>query len=272
MRVTMGDVESRFCRSREARKRLDRWRADNSRQAVVETMCAHSSDFANEISSQEIADVCEKIGLDAGLHALGNLAKVNSSMKAVQDWWPSFAFTHVFHLVLEDERRLLFFHELVRHPRFRELIWPDAAALVDRLNTGDGNASFMKRVRDSIRWRIALAYYAHIKELYAGSLLRENGFPVVAHPVADALFRTDFWIDDTNVDLFLPNGAFRSRDSMGGRKLRAIDLLSDAQPCFRNISLVCPAVHKFGQVHLPDSVALVETFQAAWSSLPSRAC
>ncbi|UPG93897.1 hypothetical protein [Luteibacter aegosomatissinici] len=263
----MHDVEARFCRSREARNLLGHWTRDNSRKHVVETMCSHTSSFTNEISSEEIARVCARIGSDEALHALGRLAKANSNEKAVRNWWPVFAFTHVFHLILEDERRLLFFDELIRHPRFRKLIWPDATALIDRLAASNSDPAFMQRVRDSVRWRIALAYYAHVKELYAGSILRERGFPVVMHPVADALFRTDLWIDNINIDLFLPNGAYRSRDSSGGRKRRAADILADAQPCFRNITLVCPAVHKFGEVRLPDQVALVGTFRAAWSSL-----
>lgn len=82
--------------------------------------------------------------------------------------------------------------------------------------------------------------------------------------MADALFRVDLWIGDTNVSLFIGNARFRSGDS--GRKARPEEILASADPPFRVASLELPTQHRFGEVHLPRRAVI----ERAASSIEGR--
>ena len=82
-------------------------------------------------------------------------------------------------------------------------------------------------------------------------MLRAEGLDVRAHPLADALFRVDAWVDSTILCLYIRNARFR--DGSRGRKPRAADILAGARPPFRYAELRLATSHVFGCVHLPEA-------------------
>ncbi|MCO8127269.1 hypothetical protein NHL50_08615 [Acidimicrobiia bacterium EGI L10123] len=112
--------------------------------------------------------------------------------------------------------------------------------------------------------RVGNAYYSFLRELYVVALLRDRGVDARFHPLADALFRVDLWVDRTNVSLFIGNNLFRS--STTGCKDRPELFLADASPPFQHESIQLPVQHRFGVVHLPE----VDAVRELASRLPSR--
>jgi hypothetical protein len=84
--------------------------------------------------------------------------------------------------------------------------------------------------------------------------LRDMGVPAQVHPLADALFRTDFWVDNTNIDLYISNPRYKTQ--FGGRKSKSEAMLRDANPAFNFAVLELQTRHEFGTVHLPDRQAI----------------
>jgi len=50
-----------------------------------------------------------------------------------------------------------------------------------------------------------------VREQCVQAVLRDESHDVRQHPLADVLFRVDFWIEDTNFDLFTGNHLFPPR-------------------------------------------------------------
>jgi hypothetical protein len=103
----------------------------------------------------------------------------------------------------------------------------------------------------AVRWRIGLAYYSFVREIYTIAVLRSAGLDVRAHPLADALFRVDAWLGRTVLSLYIRNPRFR--DGARGRKPRTQEILSGAEPPFRFEEIRLSPGHEFGCIHLPDA-------------------
>ena len=244
--TTAGEVVARFGRSRTAGRALQQWRNDRRRAEVVEAVEAHTSDVIYRLTTGDVRDVAVRTE-----HALGDVRKRDvDDLVEVRDWNPPFAFTHVFHLVTEHLGTVPTFQrfrEVCRDvPVLRRNLWDPALNAVARSGGGP-------RARAAMRWRIGNAYYSFVRELYVLAALRESGVPVQAHPLADALFRTDLFGGDVNVDVYVVNG--RYRDAGGGRKHRSEFMLRDAVPPFRSVVLELETCHDFGVVHLPSDGA-----------------
>lgn len=256
--VSGTQVEAMFVsRSRQADAVLRRWQQDPTKQAVVPAVSNHVAAVVHQLTPDDVTRVCEDTQ-----HALGAVARtVAMKSERIRDWHPAFAFSHIFHIVTEQLGHVPTWQDFKRiRGDLDTMLWQPArteivAARDVLLSQANRRAAQMDSVsanevaRDAMTWRIGNAYYSFLRELYVLAVLREAGADARVHPLADALFRTDLWVDDTLASLFVGNSFFR--DEGGGRKPKSADLLSDAQPPFRFVTIELPVQRKFGVVHLP---------------------
>ncbi|WP_410608787.1 hypothetical protein [Amycolatopsis sp. lyj-109] len=66
-----------------------------------------------------------------------------------------------------------------------------------------------KLASDALRWRFGNAYYSFLREVHTLVYLRGNGLDVRFHPLADALFRIDSWMDDAVFSIWVASENFR---------------------------------------------------------------
>lgn len=78
------------------------------------------------------------------------------------------------------------------------------------------------------------------------------------HPLADALFRTDCWVDRSVVSLYIGNLKYRDEieERHAGRKTRVDELLGSATTDFNFIPITLPAADRYGDVFLPSDTDL----------------
>lgn len=102
---------------------------------------------------------------------------------------------------------------------------------------------------EAMWWRLGNAYYSTLRELYVLAVWRCMGQPVEYHVLADALFRADFWVEDTVISLFVINAQYRDGGG-AGRKPHPAEILGDCA-AFRFAELPRVTRHEYGTVHLP---------------------
>jgi hypothetical protein len=249
--TTASDVIDRYAkRSELASARLQSWRADPTKAAVVPRVESHVVSAMYDVTPDDVISVCERTE-----HALGEVRKADAMrVEEIRDWHPAFAFTHVFHFAVEETKRLPTYSEFRDYCRddafANTALWAPAQEAIDRAATSCGR----QIARDAMRWRIGNAYYSFIREAFVLAVLRDSGLDAELHPLADALFRVDLWIANVNVSLFIGNNTFRSETL--GRKDRPEHLLSDASPPFGFHSIQLTTQHRFGVVHLPARVEI----------------
>ena len=256
--VTSHDVIEHFAgRSAHAQRLLNQWRRHAGRVEVVPAVESHVAVVAHEQTPTSVADVCRQTE-----HALGNVkwAKVKS-VASIHDWHPNFAFTHVLHQDLEERGHIPTWQELKVaggpwHSRIRgvAIAQRDQAAEVLR-RSGATEAEAKHLASDAMQWRLGNAYYSFLRELFVVATLRDSGIDARCHPLADALFRADAWVDNTVISLYIGNPKYLT--SVTGRKNSAAQLLSDARPPFTFLAMELATQHKFGVVHLPDPLSIV---------------
>jgi hypothetical protein len=248
METTAREVIATFAVTPRARTLLERWRTDTARPQVPRVVLRHTARVLYRLEPPEIEKTCQ-----ATEHPLGDISKrVATAVRPVVDWRPDFAFTHVMHLAMEA---------LGTVPTFGDFTRFCAEDAVGRAALGDPARRAAEDARrqgyppgpvaQAIRWRIGLAYYSFVREMYTIAGLRAAGLDVRAHPLADALFRVDAWTGGTVLSLYIRNSAFR--DGAHGRKPRTRSILAGASPPFRYEELRLDTRHEFGCVHLPEA-------------------
>jgi len=248
MQTTAAEVIATFAVTPQARKLLRRWQADQARPQVPPVVMRHVMRTLYTLEPAHIEAVCA-----ASEHPLGNIRKETAmAVRPVVDWRPDFAFTHVLHLALESLGHFPTFGEFTRFcaddPVGRRALGNPARQIREHARRlGYPNA----QAAQAVRWRIGLAYYSFAREAYTIAVLRDTGLDVRAHPLADALFRVDAWVDRTILSLYIRNAKFR--DGNRGRKPRVADIFSRVQPPFCYEELRLPTGHAFGCVHLPEA-------------------
>lgn len=266
------EVIERFTRSgsaREATRKLERWRRGPRRHRVVPPVMAHETAVVDDLQPGDVLAVCQRIAADKREHALGDIRRtVVSDVPFIRDWFPDFAYTHVLHFVAEAAGRLLTFNEYARHPVFKDAMYGDIRQAVQDAMARNGVSETL--AKQAVRWRIGNAYYAFLKEQFVFAGMREEGFEVKQHPLADALFRVDCWVGETNIDLYVTNPRFRSDRQGAGRKVKSSELLADAVPPFKNIVMECDVRHTYGDVHLPDEDSVKRACQKLLESGVTR--
>ena len=227
------------------------WRQDPRRVEVAPAVIAHHADVVQQLSPTDVEDLCRRTE-----HALGEVkSRDAASIESIRDWHSPFATLHVLHFVTEQAGLLPTWEEFrsaVEKSPFRSMSRDPADAAVQRaIAEGHDPAA----ARGAMRWRIGNFYYSFLREQYVQAILRDEGHDVRQHPLADVLFRVDFWIEDTNFDLFIGNHLFR--DGAEVRKLSSQVILADALPPFRVRTLQLPTEHAFGRVHLPSREVII---------------
>jgi hypothetical protein len=248
METTAREVIATFAVTPRARGLLRQWQADSARPQVSRTVLGHTARVLYELEPSRIEITCQ-----ATEHPLGDIRKrVATAVRPVVDWRPDYAFTHVMHLAMETLGTLPTFQDFVRFcaedPVGRAALGDPARQARERAYR-QGYA--LEHAAQAVRWRIGLAYYSFVREMYTIAVLRASGLDVRAHPLADALFRVDAWTRRTVLSLYIRNARFR--DGARGRKPRTWDILAGAQPPFRYEELRLATRHEFGCVHLPEA-------------------
>ncbi|WP_156365797.1 hypothetical protein [Nocardiopsis sp. NRRL B-16309] len=188
-------------------------------------------------------------------HALGNLRPGQGyKVESIRDWRPDFAFSHIFHFHLEERGRMFSFEEFREwstldrfQPMFHTPAW-------EKIKEAIAGGYSEQEAKNSLRWRIGIAYYSFVREMYVVARFRELGLDARFHPLADALFRTDTWIGDTSVALYIRNDAFRN--GKVGRKPPAEKILGGEESGLKFIGLGIPTQPIWGEVHFPDDRAV----------------
>ncbi|MGW5740257.1 hypothetical protein [Amycolatopsis sp. NPDC003861] len=231
------------------------WINDRSRSRVVELVMKHETRYLYQLTLADVKKVC-----DATEHALGLVKRKEAeSVVETRNWFPEFAFTHIMHHYLETRRSLPtwqnFYHFLFYSDEGNSLIgiatrWHKAERLAGGVSE--------KLARDALRWRFGNAYYSFLREVHMLVYLRENGFDVRSHPLADALFRIDGWMGDAVISIWVANENFRREKGFDpqGRKDRVKDLLAGSVPSFRFVDIELDKAEKWGCVHLSSDSAL----------------
>lgn len=220
---------------------------------MVDLVTRHVTLALYQLTPDDVQGVCRRTA-----HPLRRIDKARiASVAGARDWYPTFAFTHLFHHYLELFAKLPtwddFYHFLFGTARGNELFGNEIREEKNRLlriaaKTGrtDINETL---VGDALRWRVGLAYYSFLREVYSVVSLRSREIDVHVHPLADAVCRVDAWVDDTIISLWVTNQLFRTKTD--GRKLTAAQLLKgSAQFDFLDIDL--DKATKYGRVHLPS--------------------
>ena len=246
-KTTAVEVIERFAgRSKAAADRLKTWRGDPNKADVVPVVQAHTVAAVYRLTPSDVERVCK--GTE---HALGEVKKsIAEQVVDIRDWHPAFAFTHVFHFATEALGALPTYQDFRSFCKDdkhgREMLWRPAQEAVSRAELKWGRDASLA----AMRWRVGNAYYSFLREMYVLAVLRDWGTDAHVHPLADALFRADLWVGNTNVSLFIGNGRFR--DGSSGRKEKPEHLFSDAQPPFGFQAIELKTQHEFGAVHLPS--------------------
>ncbi|WP_062987678.1 hypothetical protein [Nocardia anaemiae] len=231
---------------RTASTALKTWRRRPGREYVAEKVLAHVTTAAYTVASEDISQL-------ATPHSLGSISRRQAQkIASIRDWNPDFAFTHLFHFALEDLGGVFTwdqFQQWSRQPHVQPWLWVPAHAAVERARE---QGFTYPQARDAMRWRIGIAYYSFLRELYVIAALRERGLPMRCHPLADALFRIDAWCDDVLLELFISNNTFRAGTAHPtGRKPGVSAYFSD-QPRFKMVSYEMQPQRIYGRVHLPS--------------------
>lgn len=253
-RTTSGDVLQQFCVSPRTQEIYANWESDRRRVDVAPVVMAHEAKLVYELTTADVEAVCRQTE-----HALGEVRRFNGErVAAIVDWHPNFAFTHMFHVCMERMQCLPTYQD------FRSYAYDDELghrmlgepALARVWEVADQGVP-ERLARDAMRWRVGNAYYSFLREVYTVVQLRSMGIDLRVHPLADALFRVDAWVDDKVVSLRVGNKKFRQGDG-AGRKMPPERLLADVKPAFEFDTIELSPATEFGAVHLPSPEHIAE--------------
>jgi hypothetical protein len=247
------EVKTKFVVTDAMNREYWNWRKNPRRQRVVALVSKHTTQVLYKLTPDDVAKVCENTE-----HPLGNIQKTKvESIRQARDWNPSFAFTHLFHYFLERKGFLPywqhFYNFLFYEEEGRSLFGREVSAQKKLILKGGRVGKDL--AGEALKWRIGLACYSFLREVYSVVALRARGVDARVHPLADALFRTDAWVDNIIISMWVSNEVYRSKGA--GRKKRVNDLLNGANPlCYLDIPL--DRATEFGRVHLPSDEAITQ--------------
>jgi len=144
---------------------------------------------------------------------------------------------------------------------FREyLLEPDIAPLFikpmwDKLQLALPASYNRVAVKRALHWRIGKMYYSVMREVDFMVRLRErHGIQLKYHLLADVRLKSDFWLDDSIVSIFLANSRYRAKTS--GRKQTAKDFLEDAKPPFSFVDVEFENQFERGKLYRIDEATI----------------
>lgn len=249
--VTSAEVVEFFTRSARASNELKNWQSDDRRKKVVPRILPHVNSILLHLTTKDVYGVARHTE-----HALGNVRKEDiKDISKVSDWHPNFAMTHVFGIVVEKLGYLPTYQDFrsaCESEEFYEMLWGPAQDLISEL-INDGGVD-PNVARGAMRWRVGNAYYSFIREALVLARMRERKLDAVSHPLADALFKTDIWVGNVAIELFMESKKYKSQEKTLNkqRKIKAREFLSDARPPLEFYDMVLPPATRYGVVKFPD--------------------
>lgn len=251
--VSGEEVESLFTSgSPTADAAFQRWLRDPTKRVVRDVVRIHRTEFVLRLTPDAVERTCEETE-----HALGEVRRKDAeAIVAIRDWHPDFAFCHIFHAVVEENGSIPTWQELKAiRGQLDTMLWAPARKIIAETaslisSRSQSLEAYRQRCRNAMQWRIGNAYYSFLREMYVVSVLRSLGVDALVHPLADALFRTDLWVDRTLVSLYVGNSTYKHAGR--GRKQSTEQMLGDARPPFALLDLELGVRREFGNVHLPS--------------------
>lgn len=246
------EVLDHFCTSPGTRSIYGAWEHDPRRYNVVPVVLEHRTRLIYQLSEEDVKRVCQ-----ATVHALGNVRRADGErVRSIVDWHPDFAFTHMFHVCMEQIQALPTYQDFRRFtqhdPLGQKMLGSPAREKVSQAERENFSPAL---ARDAMQWRVGNAYYSFLREVHTVVQLRRRGIDLRVHPLADALFRVDAWTGRKALSLRVGNKKF-GLGADAGRKHRPEQLLADLSPGFEFRTIELPPASRFGQVHLPSAVDL----------------
>jgi hypothetical protein len=247
LRTRAEDVLQQFCTSSRTQRIYKAWHQDPRRAQVVPVVMGHQSQLIYELTPDDVRSVCRRTE-----HALGEVRRAEGeSVKALVDWHPNFAFTHMFHVCMEQAHALPTYQEFRNFANCSDLGWemlggPARGKVSEVVTEGVSRCT----ARAAMRWRVGNAYYSFLREVYTVVELRSRGVDLRVHPLADALFRVDAWVGSKALSLLIGNRRYRHGEG-GGRKVLPENLLADVYPPLEFEKIELQPADEFGRVHLP---------------------
>ncbi|KAA9154565.1 hypothetical protein FPZ12_031530 [Amycolatopsis acidicola] len=274
METTGEEVRETFLITPQAVAVHHRWEHNKDRLAhgVIATMRDHVTRAIYDCSLSTFDWIEQR-----HVHPLGNIAQEDiEHIVAARDWYPNFAFVHIFHLLMEQLGRPPLWSEYEdfcntpdglakigkNYGILKERIFDqEITRLKARFPRGKGLEHRARTLASaSLNWRAGNAYYGFMRDMYTAVALRSRGLDVRVHPIADALFRTDAWSGNNILSIYVGNPAFRESSTKNGkeyhkgRKMRVDEILAESSFCFHTLAL--PAARRHGVFHFPSDADL----------------
>ncbi|MEQ4725726.1 hypothetical protein [Nonomuraea sp. B19D2] len=258
--TTAEDVLDLFKVTSPTEVAFSKWTGDATKVDVVPHVMAHRVSFVYDLTPEDVERVCNATKRDRRNHALGDVKRKEAeSVTDIVDWHPAFAFIHALHYAIESLREIptwLEFSRFIRDdPKANAMLWNPACQMARTVSDAPDGPSW-RVAWDSVRWRLGNAYYSFLREMYVVSNLRASGLDIRVHPLADALFKVDFWCGRTICSLFVKNAKFHKDNE--GRKISPRQLMRDAAPKFHFHDIQLDKATEWGRVHLPSTEQLRE--------------
>ncbi|MEV7548481.1 hypothetical protein AB0N89_02530 [Amycolatopsis sp. NPDC089917] len=286
METTADEVRDTFLVTPQAKGVYLSWENNPKRIAhgVVSTMRDH---VTKEIYNCTL-DTFEWVK-ENHAHPLEGIKKKDiAHIDLASNWEPDFAFVHLFHLLMEDLGRPPLWSEfdkfayetdvglkmfgserLERQKRIYELELKRLRAEHPTWKGLEHKANAL--AKGSLDWRVGLAYYGFMREMYTAVALRERGLDVRVHPLADANFRADAWIGQSILSVFVINPKYKVEDQQHAEKFqkgrkKAVEELFPGN-LFDFVELTMESAQEYGKFHFPTeaSIGEVEGFLRAGS-------
>lgn len=285
--TTASEVLALFSSSSAATTAYQHWSDDASRVGVRAVVQGHVSAAVYNVTVNDLGKLKLRILDDSddrfprgrpanlldeeALHPLTAIKK--EAVKGVlnaRDWNPPLAFNHAFHYLIEKRGGKLF-----TYPEFRAACKEDSVLYEllykseeDLLGSVHGDESRAFTLECAMRWRLGCAYYAFLKELWILSWSAKWEIPLRVHPLADTLFRTDFWTPggEQAFAMYIRNRFYQDAldSDVGitrGRKNPMADYASAVFAKLGRIQIDTPT--HFGTVEYPNAAQIKTYFTSA---------
>lgn len=250
-RTTASDVVEHFRRTERAHEIYRDW-LNYRHEKVVHRVMSHRAEALYRLTPADVDLVCDSTSQWRENHALGRIRRADGeSVSEIVKWTSDFAISFVPCHLFEEMGHLPLW------PEFRDYCWDydgDGGEMIGkplheaRLACYRTGRYSKKQIDDAVQWRLGNAYYSFVREVDLIVQLRDLGLDAQAHPLADALFRSDLWVGDHVVAVYVANN--RWRDGRSGSKPLPSQFLGGAQPEFKfHVARLDPRGAQRGQVY-----------------------
>ncbi|UOZ05584.1 hypothetical protein [Amycolatopsis sp. WQ 127309] len=222
--TTAEEVVATFQVTSATISKYDSWRADKSRAQVVELVSSHTTVELYRLTLDDVRRVCGSTS-----HALADASREDAErVPKARDWYPRFAFTHLMHHYLEQQKELPTWQKISRF-FFRsdegvDLIGRETRELVARIVQDGVTEQLADR---ALQWRFGNAYYSFcVKCSRLWRCARKGLTCACTHWPTLCSVWTDGWMTRSSVfgSPMKTSGVIRASNPPAGRNAPAISL------------------------------------------------